>query len=472
MEIESAADYLSQRRGIFRENDVSHTKVSGDLVATPYLVGAFKTSTVHEFDRMTFSMLDSTGAPTVFSCNMGIFTEGEVHGYHNAQYNIYVWYGYARDLTPPYLWKVYYVESYPYGNFFKTYTAFVYKLVSITEFDLHYQFVSNVTSYKTRSVSTNLSVRPTLSTLISVCTGGGIVTELGPSTNTKSSYTIGGVTSPSVLRTKVEVLVAKMAWINNVTVPEKHYGDLAMEASEGFNAVNTNVIALLRDLRHPAKMIPKLKNLRRLRGLKKLKRIKSLSDDYLTVKYGILPTYDDLSCIFRAFRARGPYIDQNGFKTRSAGYTDTRIDGIYTNTLVQHLKLAISDEDGDLAALTNRVESMGILPTFEVVWDLVPYTFIIDWLVDVGGFLERVDTRLRLLRLNIRYVTMSRKTIIHGDFPRTAGGLFAGTIDWVHYHRWVSDQCPVPPLSLNTAFQASDHWLEASALLLQRLPAR
>jgi hypothetical protein len=244
-------------------------------------------------------------------------------------------------------------------------------------------------------------------------------------------------------------------------IEDKHYGLLAQEASQTVNANNVNMIAFLRDLRKPQELIPKLRNLRKL-------KLKGVSGEYLGVQYGILPTISDIQAIIRACKAAKAYLDKNGFKTYTAGWHKEIKQNGLTSELTQRIKLAIEDEDDAFQELIQRLESMGTLPTFVNIWDLVPYSFVVDWFIDVGGLLERVDTHLRLLRLNIRYVTMSRKTKVSGKMPVDVGTTFVGSIDWVHYHRWTSDQCPVPPLSLETTFQDFNTWLEAGALLAQR----
>lgn len=272
---------------------------------------------------------------------------------------------------------------------------------------------------------------------------------------------------PQTAKQKIDSLVAY--WLpGTFPVPDKHYGDLAMEASAKVNANHVNMIAFLRDLRHPTEMIPKLKNLRNLKNLVSKKALKNLSDDYLTVKYGILPTISDLKEIFGAMNALLPYVDRNGFDTYSAGYIASSTPDKVTYKVEQHIKLAIVDEDSDFLRLISQIDDLGFLPTCENLWDLVPYSFVIDWFVDVGGLLERVDAALRIVRLNIKYVTMSRKTTICGTFPADGNAPFWGSIEWVHYHRWVSDQCPVPPLTLQLNPSDFNHWLEAGALLAQR----
>lgn len=266
-------------------------------------------------------------------------------------------------------------------------------------------------------------------------------------------------TSPSSLKQKIDSLIS-IILPDKYPIPDYPYGDLVMRALNQVSAVNFNMTAFLRDLRRPQDMIPKLSN---------LKSLKSWSSRFLSVKYGALPTIDDIRSLISAFKKRQPYLDKNGFRIFSAGETSRLTQNEINYELIQYAKVALDREDTDLARLTEAFENIGMFPSFENIWDLIPYSFVVDWLIDVGELLKRVDTNLRLLRLNIRYVTMSRKTTVsgtsEGEYPNLP---FIGTVEWTRYHRWVTSQCPGPTLSLKPQPAPTNHWLEAGALLLQR----
>lgn len=241
----------------------------------------------------------------------------------------------------------------------------------------------------------------------------------------------------------------------------EHPGVLAERASQKVNANKVNMIAFLADLKNPRAMIPKLRN---------LSKLKDLADGYLSVEYGLLPTIDDLKSIVEAFQRSRPYLDKNGFKTYNAVHTIPASNSLATLSITQRIKLAISDMDEGMHSLANSLDNAGFFPTFENLWDLIPYSFVIDWFVNVGDILERIDTRLRLARLPIKYVTTSTKFVttlkaLPENFTR---GLH-GSLSLVQYSRGTSDRCPVPPIpSLGTDISAQNHVIEGSALIIQR----
>lgn len=268
-----------------------------------------------------------------------------------------------------------------------------------------------------------------------------------------------GTFNPSLEMTAAALRLARFFQRDYNLPGEMDWGDLVGQASQQVNTTHINVIAFLRDLRNPTQLIPKLKNLRSL---------KTLADNYLTVKYGILPTISDIRNIIGAFGRLKPNLDRDGFTAYYASHTSTSSVENAEVTVEQHAKIAVGNEDNAFDSLFTGFERVGLLPNLENIWDLVPYSFVVDWFIDVGDFLERVDTHQRLMRFNVRYVTMSRKQEVKETFTSKPGSAIEGSLSLVRYHRWVSDQAPVPPLSLQPSHPGSSHWLEATALIVQR----
>lgn len=448
---------LQQQKGIFHENHVDHIELTGDLVYHPMAYGIIPFPTALLPRQIKYPVIFQ-GAPTLGTVPFGLaFDKGVSIKFSDQQVTQIAW-----TKIDTLKWKYLEVVA------FRSSPTLVTNITSFTFFPKvrsgeDYCVISS--DYKFDALIfgggrpfSNMSSQLDYDTLMSLehyaAATGSHTEPLGGFYKANAD----AMFSPGTQRERIDSLLATLI-PGEFPVPDKHFGDLAMEASQSALALSANMIAFIKDLRHPSRMIPKLK---------KLKSLKSMSNDYLAVNYGLLPTVSDLRRIERAFKKRSPYLDSNGFTVYTAGFSDKLVKDGLSYTLLQRIKLAIDDEDDEFQALVSRAESIGIYPTFENIWDLVPFSFVLDWFIDVGGFLERIDTRLRLIRFNIRYVTMSRKTSVKGQVLSSKNAPFVGTIETVHYHRWVSDQCPVPPLSLNTTFQLPSHWLEAGALLAQR----
>lgn len=291
----------------------------------------------------------------------------------------------------------------------------------------------------------------------------GMVTRWSNYSSTTKSvpgYTTdpSAVLSPDQLSSNLNTFVDDLM-AGNFPLEERHYGELAMNAVKQRRTVDTNLFEFCRDIKLLKDAIPKLNN---------LKSVKGNANNYLGYKYGIMPTISDLKQIVKVFKSYRPFFDKLGNTIYNSSYKAETTTDSNVFTLEQYIKVAVANEDSKLEQLMDDLDNHGFGLTFENAWDLVRYSFVIDWFIDVGGFLERVDTNLRLIRLNIPYVTMSRKKTIYGEIPQDIGLPVVGPIYWRYYHRWVTSQCPLPPFTLSTTPTVSNHWLEAGALIIQR----
>jgi len=70
----------------------------------------------------------------------------------------------------------------------------------------------------------------------------------------------------------------------------------------------------------------------------------------------------------------------------------------------------------DLFDLTRLVS----LNPLAIAWELVPYSFVVDWLLDVGGYMQAWEASWFLgLTFKSGYVTTSRKGVVNGIFEGT-----------------------------------------------------
>lgn len=464
-------DFLSEHPGMFRENFVKHSQASADISYVPmddiipeptsqylnqvrfwYKVGVSNASSLYP---LGFAQHQST------SMVKGITTYEQ----------------YAVEIPDPSTLIVYRLQAYKSSATLRFVSCYckVYSITSITGTSGSYSVTtyglspeSNQTtragdwsfprSYKeiVDAVSANLAVAPQPTSTYAL---------------TLRSRRSGIILSMQQVQARVDAAVDLLYGFDSK--PERiHYGELAHQATLDWSVNDVNMLEFLRDIREPIKMIPKLKFLRNI-PMKELQRIKHLSGDYLTVKYGILPTISDIQKIVDAFSRVKPHLDRFGYKTGDAGYQSNTsyLDNKVTVSLWQHIKIAVANEESMLLALVNRIEEIGILPNFQNLWELIPLSFVVDWLVDVGDLFEHLDSRLRLLRYDIKYVTMSDKTSASLRLVACQSDPYAGQVDLVRYSRWVTKKCPVPPLApqISDLSTSSSHWLEAIALIIQRL---
>lgn len=246
--------------------------------------------------------------------------------------------------------------------------------------------------------------------------------------------------------------------VSLVPIDGYDYGELAYDALKSADENSVNMLEFISDLRHPSELIPKLK---------KLSMLKDASNLILQHDFGWLPTISDLKELFGLITKHGPFFDKKGNRCLTAAHFSRVSNGNgFVSSITQRIKIAVKEEEDILSSLYQQTKSMGFFPTLNNLWDLVPYSFVIDWFIDVGDFLERIDNRFFLATMDVQYVTMSFTEETQFVLPSSLMP-FTGTVTQRYYHRWVSDQCPVPPLSLNVK-QDFSHWVDAAALIYQR----
>lgn len=457
----SEKEYFDQRKGIWGDNPVSHGKCEGSFTSIPALPDIIPAPTTTDPDRCSLRVWTSPSrtATQLITARFGLALPGVTRKISStAIYGIYI-------PSSTGLWTTYEATAYA-GAPTRIQTVAKYEVTRIeytspTTFNYWYSF----TTYRPPSGKDLGYINPatiSLDDMLLCMTKATYIS--GPATQGPASayhYQHAPTTNApplSALCAGIQVF-AKDLYHAEFPIEKVAFGELAATASQSVNANDVNMLAFLNDLRHPRQLLLRLRNLRRL---------KQLANNYLSVEYGILPTISDIEEIVKAMRRMRPFLDRNGFSIYTAKHDDSMEIPNERYILEQHMKLAIANEDQALDKFINRLDSMGTLPTLKNVWDLIPYSFVVDWLVDVGDWLEAIDSRLRLSRLDVKYATWSQKLISQKDITPSLGLPFYGTISWTFYRRWVADHSPTPPLLLKTAFTDFDHWLESTALIIQR----
>lgn len=459
----SSADSIETEPAMFGENRVTHTQAEGNFTFSPLAYDRF----YEPYPNSTYPLQHKWGyRGTTGSSRYTLYAD---YGYMRAIPTLAQYQRYMVDMGPDkysYIqlggtrsssrqqWESVSVSVYTYTNPRAAASGRIQFDVEVDNrsakgYDVLAHIPFDVQTSRQAVIAAWESLPRTSLTTKTEAVSGGYPREL-----IKSSLSI------ATARREIDALCWKLLF-SKFEYELEHYGVLAERASKQVNANQVNMIAFVLDLKNPRAMIPKLK---------RLSKLKDIADGYLSVNYGLLPTIDDLKSIFEAFQRSRPYLDKNGFKTYNAVYTTSASNKLADLDVTQRIKLAIANTDEGISSLASSIDNIGFLPTFENLWDLIPYSFVIDWFVNIGDILEKVDSGLRLARLPIKYVTTSLKlTTTLKELPETFTKGLHGSLSMVQYSRGTSDKCPVPPIpSLGADISAHQHVLEGSALIIQR----
>lgn len=456
-------DTLEESKGIYAENTVDHRKLDGQFSVNPAMGSAKPAPLTQEPNRITISMKDISNKAVTLGERYGVLYDGSSTRYYDTTSKTTVFYnvvlgthyncmfGSNRYSVPNKAGKP--TADIAYSVNYYTFTGMTAGKVNI-----RYKFGTMTIPKGEFSDYSDLSSPAFIQRMLDKY---GSKVSLSSTNQSYSPYTLAN--PADVIMSEIrKVIDSEITMASNWDlhpVDNSVFGELAMDAVKKIDRNNVNMIAFLRDLREPSALIPKLKSLVKLKGA---------ADNYLTVEYGILPTISDLKGIVDAFQKVKPYVDRNGFSTYSAVRSSFEQVGQLGHTIEQRIKVAVQDNDSMMINLIDRIESAGFGLTFQNIWDLVPYSFVLDWFIDVGGMLERVDTRLRMLRMDIPYVTQSFKQTLEFPALNDYGTPLIGSMSLTRYKRWAVDHCPVPAVFTSGPPTAANHWLEATALLMQR----
>lgn len=134
------------------------------------------------------------------------------------------------------------------------------------------------------------------------------------------------------------------------------------------------------------------------------KIVKSIGDLWLSYRYGWMPALMDVHGAVKAIEDRdnGTYnryivtTRSRRNKSETASRTHESTIGGYapvtvTYSLTRNLTVSVRAD----AALTNatyrRLQDVGVTDPITTAWELLPYSFVVDWFLGVGDFLDGVN---------------------------------------------------------------------------------
>jgi hypothetical protein len=187
---------------------------------------------------------------------------------------------------------------------------------------------------------------------------------------------------------------------------------------------------------------------------------------YLWYKYVAKPTYQDVAEGIAAYRQRA----QNTLTQLRSGVFRSSSSSTHLGwTCKTAARVSLHPYAADaVSKCLNVCDNIGILPTGACLWDLVPYSFVADWVVNVQACLRAIDTMMFSYRYQIDEVTSSTKATLRGWIPPgfSSDILTCSGIDFSFYSRAVSPTIPVDPTINLRGLTTTGHTLAGSALLV------
>jgi len=212
-------------------------------------------------------------------------------------------------------------------------------------------------------------------------------------------------------------------------------------------------------------------------GIKRLRNqvtTLSLSERWLSLQYGWLPLVNDIYDSYQLL--------QKGLDTRPQILSATR-------SILEEVSNTISKNDFTLVRTTGTVRyivkmwyrmkdedasilhQIGLINPAEVVWALVPFSFVVDWVLPIGNVLEALSARLGLSFVDGYYGLRVETNCVAAGLERSVSGYtqngpsscsVSGSL--LYYNRSKMTGLPWPAPYIKSPF-SSTHLANAAALL-------
>lgn len=269
------------------------------------------------------------------------------------------------------------------------------------------------------------------------------------------------VTSDDLLAT----LKPSLDWEGRLDRANPVWGDLAADCYSQISLWDSNGLAYMKDLIGLGEFVKStVSAVHSLISLNPKTLLKDLADVFLSFRYGwCLTAKDTVSLVTSDYDALYP----QGRCKRSSAYTYLTNEGMLATA---RMAVYCRPYSNSISELGSFLELMDLDLTAENLWDLVPYSFVVDWFFNLGGIFERMDQWNKIDNFDIFLTGRSLKGTEVVDLNEIWGlHSVVGTCKLHYYKRTYTTDVFKPSLISFRSGQKFDHWLESSALVVQRL---
>ena len=181
--------------------------------------------------------------------------------------------------------------------------------------------------------------------------------------------------------------------------------DCLVDALNGLRLLQIDSIAYLRDAADLSRALSIFREIKR-RPLSK----KTWADTFLTYRYGLRLFAKDTSSIAKAIvkevnRSTEPFQTARGMRKRS-------VKAVFGNDIEQTIRTKVYADNyslGDMKLIT-AAKSIDLYPSLSNIWDLIPYSFVVDWFLPAGDILGKLDAQSYVQVLHTRSCVASVKS--------------------------------------------------------------
>lgn len=165
------------------------------------------------------------------------------------------------------------------------------------------------------------------------------------------------------------------------------------------------------------------------------------TNNWLQLQYGWKPMLSDIFGACDALAKR----DKDNWMVTAKGHGETSLTGSFSNRVAgshwfvassQYELKAFTRVDAYLSEISSLV-SLGVTNPLNVAWELMPYSFVVDWILPIGDWINSLDATLGLDIRGVSSTTFQRWQFFGNGESHTEDTGTTFTNDWQVYKRVV-----------------------------------
>lgn len=248
---------------------------------------------------------------------------------------------------------------------------------------------------------------------------------------------------------------------------EAFYGDLVRRAANDAQVLDTNMLEMTRELISMKATIKSIVVLMRSTA-----SVKNIAKAFLTYQYGPRLTVSDGLYVVRQlqseYRRVRSIVRRSRAKEKTVLIAKDRGE-VLTCSCEYNYKIAYFATSDDWRDFFSNWFNSGFFPTLQSTWDLVPYSFVVDWFLKADKYLDAIDANTYWSLHSILGAVYSKKTVFRGLERMFSNSqvTFIGDISAVFYSRDTSRTLH-RPLYFESTPRYFKNYAELTALLIAR----
>lgn len=243
--------------------------------------------------------------------------------------------------------------------------------------------------------------------------------------------------------------------------------ELGDTAADNINQVNINSLAYLRDF---GSIAGTLRQTFALAG--NPMDLKAWTSWWLSLRYGDRLTYHDTVKLSKAVSHQLT----ERFKRWKKDFYTSQASGTVTEysyaddsqlEIQRYLKLYFKPKYTDrISSVIRKALEWDLWPTLDNSWDLIPFSFVVDWFVDVQSALEYVDRKNLLMLYSVLSVIQTEKRIYAFD-DTLVDNIFVTNLKVIAYKRNLGRSLPSAPFRVGRGHLATINIVDGISLVCQ-----